>query len=160
MGISIGSCVVVARSCPTRCDPMDCSWPDSSVHRIFPEKTLEWIVILSSRGILLTQGSKLCLLPLLHCRLSHWERQPTMQSRKMDYCLYPLVCETKQYPCNNWPQMVRTWLITDSFNNFDPSFNLGSTRESQICIPNQLHSNSPVLVSCLQLFHANSLQSG
>ena len=101
-------CVQLLQSHLTLCNLMHCSWPDSSVHRIFPEKTLEWIVILSSRGILLTQGSKLCLLPLLHCRLSHWERQPTMQSRKMDYCLYPLVCETKQYPCNNWPQMVRT----------------------------------------------------
>ena len=63
------------------CNPMHCSPLDSSVHRIFPERILEWVVSPSSRGILL------CLLHLLHCRLSHWESQPTMQSRKMDYCL-------------------------------------------------------------------------
>ena len=28
-------CVLVAQSCPTLCDPMDCSPPGSSVHRIF-----------------------------------------------------------------------------------------------------------------------------
>ena len=80
-------CVQLLQSHLTLCNPMHCSLPDSSVHRIFPERTLEWVVISSSRGILLTQGSNLCLLHLLHCRLSHCESQPTTQSRKIDYCL-------------------------------------------------------------------------
>ena len=29
----------VAQSCPTLCDPMDCSLPGSTVHRIFPGKS-------------------------------------------------------------------------------------------------------------------------
>ena len=30
------------QSCPTLCDPMDCSPPGSSVHGIFQARTLEW----------------------------------------------------------------------------------------------------------------------
>ena len=32
----------VAQSCPTPSDPMDCSLPGSSVHRIFQARVLEW----------------------------------------------------------------------------------------------------------------------
>ena len=35
----------VAKSCPTLCDPMDCSPPGSSVHGIFQARTLEWVAI-------------------------------------------------------------------------------------------------------------------
>ena len=40
----------VAQSCPTLCDPMDCSLPSSSVHEIFQAIVLEWIAISFSRG--------------------------------------------------------------------------------------------------------------
>ena len=40
----------VAQSCPTLCDPMDCSLPGSSVHGIFQTIVLEWIAISFSRG--------------------------------------------------------------------------------------------------------------
>ena len=40
----------VAQSCPTLCDPMDCSLSDSSVHGIFQARVLEWIAISFSRG--------------------------------------------------------------------------------------------------------------
>ena len=39
-----------AQSCPTLCDPMDCSLPDSSVHGISQARILEWVAISSSRG--------------------------------------------------------------------------------------------------------------
>ena len=32
----------VAQSCPTLCDPMDCSLPGSPVHGIFQARVLEW----------------------------------------------------------------------------------------------------------------------
>ena len=32
----------VAQLCPTLCDPMDCSLPQSSVHGIFQARVLEW----------------------------------------------------------------------------------------------------------------------
>ena len=40
----------VAQSCPTLCDPMDCSPPGSSVHGIFQVRVLEWVAISFSRG--------------------------------------------------------------------------------------------------------------
>ena len=44
------ACVLVAQSCLTLCDPMDCSPPGSSVHGILQARTLEWVVIAFSRG--------------------------------------------------------------------------------------------------------------
>ena len=35
----------VTQSCPTLCDPMDCSLPGSSVRGIFQAKILEWVAI-------------------------------------------------------------------------------------------------------------------
>ena len=43
-------CVLVAQSCLTLCDPMDCSPPGSSVHGIFQARILEWVPISFSRG--------------------------------------------------------------------------------------------------------------
>ena len=48
--------VLVAQSCLTLCDPMDCSPPGSSVHEILQARVVEWVAMPSSRGIFLTQG--------------------------------------------------------------------------------------------------------
>ena len=40
----------VAQSCPTLCDPMDCSLSGSSAHGIFQARVLEWVAISFSRG--------------------------------------------------------------------------------------------------------------
>ena len=40
----------VARSFPTLCNSKDCSLPDSSVHRIFQARVVEWVSISFSRG--------------------------------------------------------------------------------------------------------------
>ena len=37
--------VLVAQSCPTLCDPMDCSPSDSSVYGILQARILEWVAI-------------------------------------------------------------------------------------------------------------------
>ena len=52
-------CVLVAQSCLTLCDPMDCSPPDSFVHGILQARILEWIAISfsTSRNHLLAQSS-------------------------------------------------------------------------------------------------------
>ena len=38
------------QSCPTLCDPMDCSPPGSSVHRILQSRILKGVAMPSSRG--------------------------------------------------------------------------------------------------------------
>ena len=42
-GMKVKSDSEVAQSCPTLSDPMDCSPPGSSVHRIFQARVLEWV---------------------------------------------------------------------------------------------------------------------
>ena len=43
-------CVLVAQSCLTLCDPMDCILPGSSVHGVLQARILEWVAISFSRG--------------------------------------------------------------------------------------------------------------
>ena len=38
------------QSCPTLCDPVDCSPPGSSVHGILQARTLQRVAVPSSRG--------------------------------------------------------------------------------------------------------------
>ena len=59
---------LVTQSCPTLCDPMDCSLPGSSVHGCSPGKNTRVGYHALRQGIFPTQGSN----PgLLHCR--HWQ---------------------------------------------------------------------------------------
>ena len=86
-------------SCLTLRHPMDCGPPGSSVLGILQARILEWTGISSSRGIFLTQGSKL---GLLHCRwilycLSH-QGSPAIRP----HVLSPLIIciKTPSYPFN------------------------------------------------------------
>ena len=45
-----GFLVLVAQSCLTLCNPMDCSPPGSSVHGILQARILAWVAIPFSRG--------------------------------------------------------------------------------------------------------------
>ena len=76
----------VAQSCPTLCDPLDCSLPGSSAHGIFQAWVLEWVLEYWRRkchfllqGIFSTQGSN----PgLPHCRqmLYHLSHQGSLHN--------------------------------------------------------------------------------
>ena len=77
----------VAQSCPTLCDPTDCSPPDSSVHGILQARILEWVAISFSRG-------------------SSWLRDSTLHCRQILYCLShqgspltPSLCYISWYDC-------------------------------------------------------------
>ena len=48
--VCVSVCVLVAQLCPTLCNPMDCSLPDSSVHGILQAIIPEWVAISYSRG--------------------------------------------------------------------------------------------------------------
>ena len=43
------------QSCPTLCDPMHCNLSVSSVQGILQARILQWVAMLSSRGIFPTQ---------------------------------------------------------------------------------------------------------
>ena len=77
--------VLVAQSCLTLFDPVDCSPPGSSVHGILQTRILGCVAIPFSRGSSPTQGLNPCLLCLLHCKwilyhLSH-QRNPVFLQR-------------------------------------------------------------------------------
>ena len=55
MGIELFMHCVHAQSCPTLCNPMNCSLPDSSVHGIFPGKNTK-VVSISYSGDLPNPG--------------------------------------------------------------------------------------------------------
>ena len=57
-------CTKSPQSCPTLCDPMDCSPPGSSVCAILQAKILKWLVLSSSRGSSWPKSN----LSFLHCR--------------------------------------------------------------------------------------------
>jgi len=42
-------CVLVAQSCPTLCNPIDCSPPGPSIHGILQARTLEWVAMSFSK---------------------------------------------------------------------------------------------------------------
>ena len=65
-------CCLVAKSCPSLCNPVDCSPPGSSVRGISQARTLEWVAISFSRG-----SSQLRDLNL---RLLHWQDCFTAES--------------------------------------------------------------------------------
>ena len=81
--------VLVAQSCLTLFDPMDCSPPYSSVHGILQARILEWVAIPFSRGSFPTQGSNPSL---LHCRwiLYYWTTReaPGLVGYTLKMCLY------------------------------------------------------------------------
>ena len=54
------------QSCLTLRNPVDCSPADFSVHGILQARILEWAAVSSPRGSFPSQGSKPCLLGLLH----------------------------------------------------------------------------------------------
>ena len=48
--VSLESESEVAQSCPTLCDPVDCTLPGSSIHGILQAVIPEWVAISFSRG--------------------------------------------------------------------------------------------------------------
>ena len=62
----------VVQSCPTLCNPMDCSLPGSSVHGYSPGKNTGVGFHFLFQGIFPTQGLNLCLL--------HWQADSLPQS--------------------------------------------------------------------------------
>ena len=60
--------VKLLKSCPTLCNPMDCSPPGSSVYEIVQARILEWVVMPFFRGSFQPRDWTCISLWLLHCR--------------------------------------------------------------------------------------------
>ena len=107
----------VAQSCPTLCDPMDCSLPGSSIHGIFQARILEWVAISFSRRSFQprdwTQVSH-CRPGSLHCRqtLYHLSHQGSL--RVMNIKFYRLKKQIYKYSV--WEELtVHRWIKFSCF---------------------------------------------
>ena len=86
-------CVCVCtQSCPTLCNPVDCSTPSSSVHGISQARILEWVAISFSRDWL--RDRTLVYLHLLHCRwiLYFWETRASYKAGWTSLSLFSQDC--------------------------------------------------------------------
>ena len=59
--LSLTSVCLLTQSCPTLCDPMSYSPPDSSVHGISQARILEWVAISFSRDLPRNQTQVSCI---------------------------------------------------------------------------------------------------
>ena len=71
---------LVSQSCPTLCNPMDCSLPGSSVHGDSPGKITGVGCHALLQGTFPTQGSNPSLLPLLHWQVGSLPLVPPGES--------------------------------------------------------------------------------
>ena len=69
-----------AQSCPTLCDPTDCSPPGSSVHEISQARTLKQVAIYSSRGSSWSRN-RTCVSCISRWILYHWTTQEAPKER-------------------------------------------------------------------------------
>ena len=77
---------VYARSCPTLCNPVDCSPPGPSVHGIFQGRILEWVAMPSSRGSSQPMDQRiLCLL--------HWQADSLPTAPQVEHGSIPQLQE-------------------------------------------------------------------
>ena len=88
-------CVLVTQSCPTLCDPTDCSLPDSSVHGILQARILDyWGAIPFSRD-LPDPVSPILNSSLLYCRLifffNHLSHQESPEVSTVCHKTYPFL---------------------------------------------------------------------
>ena len=109
----------VAQSCPTLCNPMDCSLPGFSIHGILQARILEWVTISFSRG-------------------SSWPRDQTRVSRIGGRCFnlwatkYDTIAQAQSgtgktsHVCYFHPATVGDWVQGDPSTSTGPHQRTGS----------------------------------
>ena len=101
--------MLVAQSCLTLCNPMDCSLPGASVHEIFQARVLKWVAISSSRE-------------------SSLPRNRTHVSCIGRWILYR--GNTREAPYSTWKSWCSLW----DFNKWNIFFNLVPWEWNNSCI--------------------------
>ena len=129
---------LVTQSCPTLCNPMDCSLPGSSVHRDFPGKNTGVGCHFLLQVIFPTQGSNQ---GLPHCRKILYQ---------LSYQGSPLYFGTTQIPTTPLPPRPFHLALGNSHSKIDRVSSRGtlplSGLELNMVLPSRYH------------FHCTSLQ--
>ena len=88
----------VAQSCPTLCNPMDCSRPSSSVHGIFQAIVLEWVAISFSKRLCNPANQQdLCPLCLQMALVGNWSVASRLTGEYQALFSSSSTCEVIQY---------------------------------------------------------------
>ena len=85
------------QSCPTLCDPLDCSPSGSSIHEVFQARILEWVAISYSRGSFQPRD-RTCIPCIAGGFLT--SEPPGKPLVKMDCCFCCSVAESCPTRCN------------------------------------------------------------
>ena len=85
-------CCLVAKPCPSLCNPMDCHPPGSSVYGISQAKILEYVAISFSRGSSWPRDRTL-IFCIGRWILYHWTAKEVLHTQYPGInCLNPLLC--------------------------------------------------------------------
>ena len=87
-------CCLVAKPCPTLCDPMDCSLPGSSVHGISQARILEWVAIPFFRASSWSRDQT----PISWIAGRFFTIEPLGKPYYLCVCVYMCIGEGKGYP--------------------------------------------------------------
>ena len=94
----------VAQSCPTLCDPVDCSLPGSSVLGILQARILEWVAIPFSRRSSQPRDGMQCLTSNLHWQAALYKTlAPPGKPQRYLYILDINICMKSNDIC------IETW---------------------------------------------------
>ena len=133
---------LVAQSCPTLCDPMDCSLPGSCVHGDSPGKNTGKGCHALLQGVFPTQGSNT---GLQHCR-------------QILYCLshqgIPRILEWVAYPFSRGTSWPRNWTgVSCIAGGFVTSWATWEVPLDSYCLLNRLPQASKIVnFLCINLF--------
>ena len=99
----------VAQSCPSLCDPIDCSLPGSTIHGIFQARILEWVGISfsrrSSRPRDWTWVSR-----IVGRRFTIWATREVPSKSEAQLC--PTLCDPIDYPVHGILQArILEWVV-------------------------------------------------
>ena len=101
---------LVAQSCLTHCDPMDCSLPGPSLHGILQERILEWVDIFYSRRSYQHRGQ------------THISMSPALAGGFFFYHLHHLESPTESGATSYFPELLKNSNNNNkNFRNFSAS---------------------------------------
>ena len=89
------------QSCPTLCDPMDCSPPGTVVHGILQARTLEWVAISYAKGS--SQPRNRTLVSCISGRLFTSYKGRPLQSTEQHLQILPLDVSSVPHPLSPTP---------------------------------------------------------
>ena len=125
--------VLVTQSCPTLCNPMDCSLPYSSIHGVFQARVLEWVAISFSRGSSQPRDQTWVSRIVVRCFTIWATREVTLFQSRSKYKMIPRIKfkpyhvisgSTWQEPMNKINKMSAFLLHVSVLNALQILFNL------------------------------------